>query len=144
MIESARKGTGADRRAEVLGALDAIRDPCSVALGRPIGLVGMGIIDDVIIDGDCAVVSVLPTYPDCLFRGVFEAEIEARVGALPWCGAVRVKFCAADVTWDESRMTPDARLSLQRRRAAEAGRRTSREGNRRGVVAGAMQSLRSD
>ena len=64
------------RAAKCSTALDAIVDPCSGSLGRPIGLVAMGIVDSVAIDGDTVTVAVLPTFPTCLFRGVFEEEIE--------------------------------------------------------------------
>jgi len=104
----------ADRRREILALLDQIHDPCSISIGRPIGLVGMGIIEAVAVDGDTVAITVLPTFPDCLFRGVFEAEIEARVGALPWCRSVSVTFAPADRAWDESRMTPDGLRRLGR------------------------------
>jgi metal-sulfur cluster biosynthetic enzyme len=103
-----------ERRAEVLAALDRIHDPCSVSIGRPIGLVGMGIIERVEIRGATVSIAVLPTFPNCMFRTVFEEDIEARVGALAWCEAVSVRFCPADQAWDESRMTPDALRSLGR------------------------------
>src|ERR1700722_9263784 len=80
----------ADRRGEVLALLDEIHDPCSVGMGRPIGLVGMGIIERIAIAGDAVAVTVLPTFPDCFFRGVFEAAIETRLGSLPWCRSVTV------------------------------------------------------
>ena len=95
------------RRGEVLATLDAIHDPCSIGLGQPIGLVGMGIIDRVAVDGGAVAVTVLPTFPDCLFRGVFEAEIETRLRALPWLGNVQVFAWRSDLvmarpnTWDE-------------------------------------------
>jgi metal-sulfur cluster biosynthetic enzyme len=104
-----------DRRGEVLRAIDAIHDPCSVSIGKPIGLVSMGIIDAIAIDGGAVAVTVLPTFPDCLFRGVFEAEIEARLKRLPWCRSVTVTFAPADRDWDESRMSPDALRRLGRR-----------------------------
>jgi metal-sulfur cluster biosynthetic enzyme len=106
----------ADRRGEILLLLDQIHDPCSISIGRPIGLVGMGIIEAVTVVGDKVAVTVLPTFPDCLFRGVFEAEIEARVGALAWCRSVSVTFAPADRAWDESRMTPDALRRLGRKK----------------------------
>ena len=113
----------ADRRGEVLALLDEVHDPCSVSIGRPIGLVGMGIIEQVAVAGDTVTVTVLPTFPDCLFRGVFEAEIETRLGALAWCRSVTVVFAPADRSWDESRMAPDALRRLgrkPRRRGAAA------------------------
>ena len=103
-----------DRRATVLATLDDIVDPCSRGLGRPVGLVGMGMIERLeISDGDVDVV-VLPTFPTCLFRGVIEAEIERRLRALPWCRTVSVRFAAADTVWDESRLSDAARKALGR------------------------------
>jgi metal-sulfur cluster biosynthetic enzyme len=107
--------TAAGRRTEILALLDEIHDPCSVSIGRPIGLVGMGIIEAVAVAGDAVTVTVLPTFPDCLFRGVFEARIEARISDLPWCRSVSVAFAPADRAWDESRMAPDALRRLGRK-----------------------------
>jgi len=103
------------RRGEVLALLDEIHDPCSVSIGHPIGLVAMGIIEHVAIAGDAVIVTVLPTFPDCLFRGVFEAEIETRARGLPWCRSVTFAFAPADQGWDESRMAPDALRRLGRK-----------------------------
>jgi len=107
-----------DRRAAVMAALDAIVDPCSRGLGRPVGLVGMGMIERLEIAEDDVRVTVLPTFPTCLFRGVIEAEIERRVGALPWCATVAVQFAGADTVWDESRLSAAARRTLGRARPA--------------------------
>jgi len=114
--------TSADRRGEVLALLDEIHDPCSVSIGHPVGLVGMGIIEEVAIAGDAVAVTVLPTFPDCLFRGIFEAAIETRLGGLSWCRSVTVDFAPADQGWDESRMSPDAlrRLGRKPRRSRPA------------------------
>jgi metal-sulfur cluster biosynthetic enzyme len=108
------------RREQVLRALDEIHDPCSVAIGRPVGLVAMGIIDAVAIAGDAVAVTVLPTFPDCLFRGVFEEKIERVLAALPWCRGASVAFRPADHGWDETRMSPEARRRLGRRRVVSA------------------------
>ena len=56
-----------------------------------------------------------------MFRGVFEEEVEKRLGTLPWCERVIVAFCPAEQGWDESRMSPAARAALQ-----AAGARTPR------------------
>jgi len=97
------------RRREVLERLEAIVDPCSRSLGRPAGLVAMGIVERVDVADDAVAVRLLPTFPTCLFRGFFEEEIRAGVAALPWCRGVAVEFCPADRLWDESRMAPAAR-----------------------------------
>jgi metal-sulfur cluster biosynthetic enzyme len=103
-----------DRRAAALRVIDAIVDPCSRALGRPIGLVGMGLIADLDEEDGLVRVLVLPTFPTCMFRGVLEEQIEAALRALPWCGAVCVRFAGADQVWDESRMSESARAALGR------------------------------
>jgi metal-sulfur cluster biosynthetic enzyme len=103
------------RRQEVLTHIDAIIDPCSGALGKPVGLVGMGMISRLSEDDGRVEVEVLPTFPTCMFRGVIEEQIEARVGALDWCRSVKVHFAAADRVWDESRMAEPARALLGRK-----------------------------
>ncbi|MFO1149930.1 MAG: iron-sulfur cluster assembly protein [Alsobacter sp.] len=114
-------GTGpAERREAVLAAIDGIVDPCSEAVGHPVGLVAMGMIERLDVTGGSVLVSVLPTFPACLFQGKFEEEIEARVGALPWCDGVAVRFIHGAVSWDETRMSPRARALLGRRRAPSA------------------------
>lgn len=102
----------AERRSQVLARLDEIVDPCSAAIGHPIGLVGMGMIDGVEIAGADVSVMVLPTFPTCLFRGVFEEQIEERLKTLPWCERVTVTFASAERDWDERRMQPEARRAL--------------------------------
>jgi metal-sulfur cluster biosynthetic enzyme len=109
------KGDGPpDRRAAALTAIDGIVDPCSRALGRPVGLVGMGMIERLDIAGGEVRVLVLPTFPTCVFRGVLEEEIEARVLALGWCESAWVRFAGAGIVWDESRLSDAARAALGR------------------------------
>jgi len=99
----------AARRREVLDRIDAIVDPCSQSLGRPAGLVAMGIVERIDVAAGTVTVLLLPTFPTCLFRGFFEEEIRERVGALPWCRGVTIEFCPADQLWDPSRMAAAAR-----------------------------------
>jgi metal-sulfur cluster biosynthetic enzyme len=103
-----------DRRLVVLNAIDSIADPCSQALGRPVGLVGMGIIERVDIVGAHVTISVLPTFPNCMFRGVFEEEIARLVASIAWCEAVSVCFVSAESIWDEQRLSDEARRILNR------------------------------
>jgi metal-sulfur cluster biosynthetic enzyme len=112
----ARAGCGpAARRAAAIAALDTIVDPCSRAIGHPVGLAGMGMIEQVSVAGASVSVLLLPTFPDCPFRGQFEAEAERLLLALPWCRTVRIAFCPADQTWDETRLSPAAREAFGRR-----------------------------
>jgi metal-sulfur cluster biosynthetic enzyme len=109
-----------DRRFQALRAIELIVDPCSRALDRPIGLVSMGMIAVLDEREGRVELEVLPTFPTCMFRGVIEEEIEARVRALSWTKSVAVRFASADQVWDETRMSVDARTKLARlrRRAA--------------------------
>jgi metal-sulfur cluster biosynthetic enzyme len=112
---AAVEGSGSPaRRIAALAAIDAIVDPCSRALGRPIGLLGMGMIARLDEDNGRIDVVVLPTFPTCMFRGVLEEEIEAAVGALSWCSAVSVSFSNPDRVWDETRLSDAARAVLGR------------------------------
>jgi metal-sulfur cluster biosynthetic enzyme len=122
-------GSGpAEHRGEALAAIDAIADPCSISLGHPIGLAGMGMVERLDVEGGAVSVLLLPTFPTCLFRGVFEEEIAVRLRALPWCTSVAVAFCPAEQDWDESRMSPEALAALRRpaRPARRAGRRAAK------------------
>jgi metal-sulfur cluster biosynthetic enzyme len=103
-----------DLRTAVLKEIDTVVDPCSRALGRPVGLVGMGMIERVDIVAGRVCVTVLPTFPTCMFRGVIEEEIERRVRTISWCRAVSVRFTGADVVWDESRLSDATRRLLGR------------------------------
>src|SRR4051812_26057206 len=82
-----------DQRAQVIAELDRITDPCSVGIGRPIGLVGMGIVEAVDVEGAQVRVLILPTFPNCMFRGVIEDQIAKRLSGLDWCANVAVSFC---------------------------------------------------
>lgn len=72
----------ADRREAAIAVLDAIIDPCSMTIGHPIGLAGMGMVERVDVTGGVVSVLLLPTFPACILRGFFEAEIEKRLRAL--------------------------------------------------------------
>jgi metal-sulfur cluster biosynthetic enzyme len=114
MSEASGTAGSAIRQEAVLAVLETIVDPCSKAIGHPIGLVGMGVVERVDVTGGEVSVLLLPTFPACIFRGFFEAEVESRLSALPWCEKVDVSFCSADRDWDESRMSRAARAALGR------------------------------
>jgi metal-sulfur cluster biosynthetic enzyme len=104
------------REHQVREAINGIVDPCSTAMAEPAGIDDMGIVEHVRIDGDAVEVDLLPTSAHCLFTGLFEEEIEERVGALPWVGSVRVALSSSLDIWDESRMHPRLRERLRLRR----------------------------
>lgn len=102
-------------RESVLEALDKILDPCSVGISRPIGLVGMGIVHTVDVQEGSVHVLILPTFPNCMFRGVIEDNVKKKLISLPWCHSVTVEFCSADTVWDETRMSNEALRILGRK-----------------------------
>lgn len=94
------------RHSEVLRCIDAVLDPCARAFSQEIGLVAMGMIEDVTISDTEVGVRLLPTFPTCLFSGVLAEEVEAKLRALPWCTRADVTIVADGPLWDESRMSP--------------------------------------
>jgi metal-sulfur cluster biosynthetic enzyme len=102
------------RHAAVLAELDLIVDPCSRTIGHPLGIRQMGMVERIEIEGGAVSVTLLPTFPACIFLGFFEAEVERRLLALAWCKSVAVTFCPATEAWDESRLSPEAHAVLGR------------------------------
>jgi metal-sulfur cluster biosynthetic enzyme len=119
-----------DQRAAVLAEIDTILDPCSQAQCRPVGLVGMGMIERVDIAGGRVWVTVLPTFPTCMFRGVIQEQIESRLRMISWCQEVSVRFATAESIWDESRLSDAARRTLGRRTKASVSPSTSESGSK--------------
>jgi metal-sulfur cluster biosynthetic enzyme len=113
------------RKDEVERILDEIVDPCSAASGVPIGLAEMGIVDKVVVDGGTVFIRLIPTFPGCVYTGVFANEIKQRLHDLDWPEEVNVELAADAIVWDEERMSAGARERLyqariERRRHAEA------------------------
>jgi metal-sulfur cluster biosynthetic enzyme len=102
----------AHRRQEIERILDEIVDPCSVAAGTTIGLVQMGIIDRLELAEDAVTVWLLPTFPGCLYSGVFANEITKRLTELGWYTDIRVEISVGGAIWDEDRMSSSARERL--------------------------------
>jgi metal-sulfur cluster biosynthetic enzyme len=106
----------ARHRAEVEAILNEIIDPCSAAAGLPLGLVEMGIVDRVQVTSGEVEVMLLPTSFACVFVGLFEGEVRARLERLEWCTAVDVHVWDGDDIWDETRLSKDAKARLDGRR----------------------------
>jgi metal-sulfur cluster biosynthetic enzyme len=114
-----------ERTAEVWRTVNAIVDPCSSAMGAPIGLGDMGIVDSVHVTDGRVLVRLLPTSPGCLYTGIFDAEIQRRLRAFDWCTSVAVELGSGDSIWTEERMSAHARARLEiRRRDARRRLRT--------------------
>ena len=110
------------RHTQVLAAVNGIVDPCSAAVGVPIGIADMGLVERLELDGNRVELVLLPTSPHCMYVGHFEEEIESRVGALPWVEFVQVTLSDCTTIWDDSRMTDAARSELYETHRRPRGR----------------------
>jgi metal-sulfur cluster biosynthetic enzyme len=110
-----------------MAALNRVKDPCSVAAGRAMGLVDMGLIDRVEI-GDTGAVDVFLrlTSPACYLMPYLESESVARVSECDGVTAVAV-HPDEGLDWSPARIAehlrpPSAAIPLvPTRKGAERG-----------------------
>jgi metal-sulfur cluster biosynthetic enzyme len=97
-----------DPRAAILAELDAIKDPCSVASGVPLGLAEMGLVDRIeIAPGGEVAIRLRLTSPFCHMIGFFKTEVQRRVMALP--GVTDVSLSADNgLDWSPERISAPA------------------------------------
>lgn len=102
---------------DVRKILDAIKDPCSVATGVPMGLDEMGIVKRVEVGADGHVeVEFRLTSPFCEMIAYMRNEALAKVGAL--AGVTRVSVGHdAGLDWDPDLIAPAAQARRQQRLA---------------------------
>lgn len=104
-----------DVLAQIGRALDAVKDPCSVAAGTPLGLGEMGLIDNVEMGIEGAVsVRVKLTSPSCVLLGYFKSEIQAHVGAVDGVTSVEVSFDAG-LDWEPDMMSASVSVGRKER-----------------------------
>jgi metal-sulfur cluster biosynthetic enzyme len=85
--------TDRDRLAEIRAAADTVTDPCSIALGRPVGLAEMGVLRRIELgEGGRVTVALALTDPLCPFRARFEADIAKAVEAIDGVETCTVEF----------------------------------------------------
>jgi metal-sulfur cluster biosynthetic enzyme len=111
MLEQLRaKGAGRVVE-EVTAALNDIVDPCSIATGVPIGLLDMGILKDVCINGNDIAVTLRLTSPICWQASNIMEAIERKIGAITG-GVVK---CAIDgnAEWMPDMMSAGSRRRLR-------------------------------
>lgn len=136
MSASATPARAAARARQVRERVNELADPCSVAAGDPVGLADLGLVTAIELDDDRVRVTVRPTFPGCMFVGVFEQEIRAAVASLPWCADVQVEIHST-VGWSEADMVPEARARLERRRSRARGAAQALRGPAGGDATGA-------
>lgn len=101
--------------AAVRGALDQIKDPCSVAACVPMGLSEMGLIKTVQIGPDGSVdIELRLTSPFCEMIAFMKNEAAAKVGALAGVTGVTVRHDSG-FDWDHDLIAPAAQARRQAR-----------------------------
>jgi metal-sulfur cluster biosynthetic enzyme len=76
---------------EIMSRLDLVKDPCSVASGRPLGLVEMGLIKEIEVDEHGAVdVHLRLTSPACYLMTFLESESTDQVSQCEGVSEVRI------------------------------------------------------
>ena len=109
--------------------LEGIVDPCSTAVGAPVGLVSLGLVLDVSVHGapGAAIVNVELgiTEPGCMMQGIFSATAEREIRALPGVTDVIVNIDHGHV-WDPADMAADYQERLAKVREERRRRPRSR------------------
>lgn len=104
-----------DLIARIEHELDQVVDPCSVSIGKPVGLVSMGLIKDLALeeraDGIHVRIRLRLTSPCCLMAPSFTTQAEARLNALPDIAGIEVSVDPA-IDWTPSMMRESYRASL--------------------------------
>lgn len=98
--------------------MNRVVDPCSNAMGLPLGLTDMGLASITSIDDTNGAVHVtmIVTSPCCAYAPVMASAVKAEVSMLDWVRAVTVTFDPT-ATWTEAAMSALARDALASRRA---------------------------
>lgn len=104
------------RADEILTALENAVDPCSVAAGRPMNIVEMGLVEAVdISDAGEVTLSLSLTSPSCMMLGQIMDQIDKYV--MPILGGQRPKVTFDDgMNWTPDRITGAARAHREQRR----------------------------
>lgn len=99
-------------REMALAAINEVIDPCSRFNGSHLGLVDLGMVKDVSVEGQSAKVTLLLDDPVCIYTFVMQKEIRE---ALEQRGIddVEIQICA-DQLWTPDRLSPLANVRLGR------------------------------
>jgi metal-sulfur cluster biosynthetic enzyme len=96
-------------QAELSRILDEIKDPCSVAAGRAMGMSEMGLIEEASVQDGTVCIRVRLTSPTCIFTGLFRRDAEERVKAeFPDVLSVQVTFDTG-LDWTPEHMSDEIR-----------------------------------
>ena len=109
--------TEIDRHA-IDDALDRVVDPCSNALGQPLGLREMGLMSSVGIDNACGavVVTMRLTSPCCAYGPTMALAAERELAAVTGVKSATVTIDHGAV-WTPAEILPSAAMRLSERRS---------------------------
>lgn len=97
---------GAVSEGQVREALDSVYDP-----EIPVSITELGLVYDVEIRGTDVAVTMTLTAPGCGMGEVLVADVERRVGQVPFVTSVEVEL-VFDPPWSRDMMSDEAQLSL--------------------------------
>lgn len=100
------------RREAALAAINEVIDPCSRFNGSHLGLVDLGMVKDIAVDGPSARITLLLDDPVCIYTFVIQHEIRQ---ALEQRGItdVDIEICADEI-WTADRLSAVAQVRLGR------------------------------
>ncbi len=98
---------------DVRAALRTVADPCAVATGVPVDIVGMGLVQEVRVDAGAVTVELRLTSPFCMQIALITGQARTAVGRLPGVVDVRVEVDHA-AEWMPEDMAPEAQAALRR------------------------------
>lgn len=87
----------------VIARLRTVKDPCSLALGSPVDIWELGLVEEVGVDGGQVRVRLVLTDPSCVYFRTIRQHVVDVVGALPGVEAVEVSLVTT-VLWTAERM----------------------------------------
>lgn len=97
---------GGELHDAVIDALRGIYDP-----EIPVNIYDLGLIYNVELDDDHAVVTMTLTTPHCPVAETMPGEVELRVGSVPGVGSAEVNL-VWDPPWDPGKMSDEAKLEM--------------------------------
>jgi metal-sulfur cluster biosynthetic enzyme len=95
----------------IVSALNGVVDPCSIATGRPISIIDMGLVRSIEVAGAAIRVGLRLTSPFCFQVPLIRREIETQLVAIGYVAEIDVD--TAD-EWLPHMMSRDAQRDLRR------------------------------
>lgn len=92
-----------DRKSRIESELEDVLDPCSCAVGTPVSIVELGLVEEISVTDEVVQIELLLTSPTCMYFLEISEEIEQRVSGLPGIEDVNV-VRETEKIWTPNRM----------------------------------------